>query len=90
MLPTMVVVLDGAEPVEYQATAADMWLWEDLSQKSIGTGAEYGLRLTLAYIGVTGKEPKNLAEGRSWARENMVHVDVGKNVVPIEPDPSGD
>jgi hypothetical protein len=90
MLPVMVVVVDGAPPVEYQATAADMWLWEDLSQKSIGTGAEYGLRLTLAYIGVTGKEPKILAEIRTWARENKVQVDVGKSVDPTGPDPSGD
>lgn len=90
MLPVMVVVLDGGEPVEYQTTAADMWAWEDLSQKSIGDGAEYGLRLTLAYIGVTGNEPKNLAEVRTWARQNKVQVDVGKNLDPTPPDPSGD
>jgi len=46
--------------------------------------------LTLAYIGVTGKEPKNLAEIRTWARENKVQVDVGKSVDPTGPDLSGD
>lgn len=90
MLPRMVVVLDGLAPVEYQATAADMWLWEDLSQKSIGTGAEYGLRLTLAYIGMTGKEPKTLTEVRAWAREHAVQVDVAKTLDPTQPEPSGD
>ena len=86
MFPVLDVYLDGATvPVQVQTTSLMMWTYEDLTGKPIGKSSEHGLRLTLAYIGVTDLEPPTLADVKAWAKEHAVSVTIGDDITPTKP-----
>lgn len=88
MLPVLSVTLDGQPAVEVQTDTLGMWCCEDIMAKPLNKASEYGIRLILAYIGVTGEEPKNLADVKAWAKEHKVQVTVGDMAVPTTPAPT--
>ena len=67
------VYLDGLdEPQTVQVLSADLMVYDDINVK--GRQSQAGMMLTLAYISITGSEPKTLAEVKAWGREHKVAV----------------
>jgi hypothetical protein len=82
MYPQMNVYVDAAEePTVVEPLTVDMEVAEALYPS--GNVTENGLRLVVAYCHIEGKEPKNVAEVRAWARSRKVRVSLGR-----EPDPT--
>ena len=85
MYPQLNVYLDGeTEPRIVEAISADFWTYEDIAGPK---PSETGMRLTIAYIHVEGKDPKTVAEVRTWARERRAVVTIGAAVDPTRPAP---
>jgi hypothetical protein len=75
MQPLLEVYLDGNEtPVTAQIQSLGFWIYDELRERAHQQSSEHGLRLTLAYLEITNKEPDTLAEVKTWAREHRVTV----------------
>lgn len=85
MFPQLNVYLDGSEtPQVVNIISDDFWTYEDIAGPKT---SETGMRLTVAYRHLAGKEPKTLAEVREWAREHQVVVTIGQAADPTHPAP---
>ena len=82
MYPQLNIYLDEAnEATVIQPLTVDFEVAESLYPS--GNVTDNGLKLVVAYCQIEGKEPKNVAEVRAWARARKVRVIVGR-----EPDPT--
>lgn len=87
MYPQLNIYVDAEEnPTTVEPLTVDFDVAESLYGNAKTTDA--GLRLVIAYCHIEGKEPKNLAEVRSWARTRKVRVMVGETVNPTQTDHS--
>jgi hypothetical protein len=85
MYPKLKIEVQGKEPIEVETLPVDFMMYEELQ----GTKApsEQGLRLTIAYYYVEGKEPLNLNQVKTWARSTRCKVDlVSETVDPTRPE----
>jgi hypothetical protein len=85
MYPKLRIEVQGKEPIEVETLPVDFMMYEELQ----GTKApsEQGLRLTIAYYYVEGKEPLNLNQVKTWARSTRCKVDlVSETVDPTLPE----
>jgi hypothetical protein len=85
MYPKLKIELEGKDPIEVETLPVDFMMYEELQ----GTKApsEQGLRLTIAYYYVEGKEPLSLAQVKTWARVTRCRVDlVSETVNPTQPE----
>lgn len=81
------IYMDGnAEPVIAPIQSLGFWVYDELREAAKKPASEHGLRLTLAYLEVTGQDPKNLGEVKEWAREHRVTVAMAE---PPDPTQSG-
>lgn len=92
MFPSLTVwVDDQAEPTVIETTSLDFWTYEELVGKQPnGKTSEHGMRLTVAFIHLNDRDPKNLEEVKMWAREHKARVIVGRDVDPTQPVVTGD
>jgi hypothetical protein len=89
MYPQINIYLDDAtEPMVVQPLTVDFEVAESLYPS--GNVTDNGLKLVVAFCHVEGKEPKTVAEVRSWARAHKVRVIVGREPDPTQSDPSAD
>jgi hypothetical protein len=85
MYPKLKIEVQGKEPIEVETLPVDFMMYEELQ----GTKApsEQGLRLTIAYYYVEGKEPLNLNQVKTWARSTRCKVElVSETVDPTQPE----
>ena len=85
MYPKLKIEVQGKEPIEVETLPVDFMMYEELQ----GTKApsEQGLRLTIAYSYVEGKEPLNLNQVKTWARSTRCKVElVSETVDPTQPE----
>jgi hypothetical protein len=85
MYPKLKIEVQGKEPIEVETLPVDFMMYEELQ----GTKApsEQGLRLTIAYYYVEGKEPLNLNQVKTWARSTRCKVDlVSETADPTQPE----
>lgn len=83
--PQLNVWLDGnTEPQAVTLQSLGFWVYDELREKAKSPSSEHGLRLTLAYIEITGDEPKTLADVKEWAKAHKVTVTM---VEPPDPTP---
>jgi hypothetical protein len=85
MYPKLKIEVQGKEPIEVETLPVDFMMYEELQ----GTKApsEQGLRLTIAYYYIEGKEPLNLNQVKTWARSTRCKVDlVSETVDPTQPE----
>ena len=85
MYPKLKIEVEGKEPIEVETLPVDFMMYEELQ----GTKApsEQGLRLTIAYYYVEGKEPLNLNQVKTWARSTRCKVElVSETVDPTQPE----
>jgi hypothetical protein len=85
MYPKLKIEVQGKEPIEVETLPVDFMMYEELQ----GTKApsEQGLRLTIAYYYVEGKEPLNLNQVKTWARLTRCKVElVSETVDPTQPE----
>lgn len=92
MFPQLNVYLDdSAEPTSLDTTSLDFWTYEELVAKDPrAKTSEHGMRLTIAFIHCEGRDPKNLDEVKTWARERKARVIVGRDVDPTRSGPGDD
>lgn len=92
MFPILNVYLDGStERRDIETTSLDFWIYEDLVAKDPrAKTSEHGMRLTIAFLHVEGRDPKNLEEVKQWARDRQARVTVGRDVDPTQSDHDGD
>jgi hypothetical protein len=82
--PQLNVWIDGdPEAKLFPLQSLGFWIYDELREAAKKPASEHGLRLTLAYLAVVGKEPEKLAEIKEWAREHQVTV-----TLPEPPDPT--
>lgn len=82
MYPQLNITLDdNSEPTVVQPLTVDFEVAESLYKGA--TVTDNGLKLVVAYCHIENKEPKTVAEVRTWARERKVRVLVGE-----APDPT--
>jgi hypothetical protein len=87
MYPEIQIYLDDeTEPTTVQPLTVDFEVAEMLYPSTQVTDS--GLRLVVAYCHVENKEPKNIAEVRTWARARKARVMVGKEPDPTQSEPS--
>lgn len=87
MYPQLNIYLDDAtEATVVQPLTVDFEVAESLYPS--GNVTDNGLKLVVAYCQIEGKEPKNVAEVRAWARSRKVRVIVGREPDPTPSDPS--
>lgn len=88
MFPELQIYLDGStDPVTVETSNLDFWTYEDLLGKvPNGKSSEHGMRLTIAFLHVQGRDPKNLEEVKIWAREHNVRVTLGRDADPTQSD----
>lgn len=90
MFPQLTAYLDGKPDGTVIDTASiDFWTYEELVAKDPrAKTSEHGMRLTIAFLHVEGRDPKNLEEVKLWAREHRVQVVVGADVDPTQSAPT--
>jgi hypothetical protein len=89
MYPQLNIYLDEAdEATVIQPLTVDFEVAESLYPS--GNVTDNGLKLVVAYCQIEGKEPKNVAEVRAWARARKVRVIVGRQPDPTPSDQSTD
>ena len=89
MYPQLNIYLDEAdEATVIQPLTVDFEVAESLYPS--GNVTDNGLKLVVAYCHIEGKEPKNVAEVRAWARAHKVRVIVGRQPDPTPSDQSTD
>jgi hypothetical protein len=88
MFPQLHVYLDDqAEPRIIETQSLDFWTYEDLVAKDPrAKTSEHGMRLTIAFLNVEGRDPKNLDEVKLWAREHRARITLGRDVDPTQSD----
>lgn len=88
MFPQLNVYLDGSDQARVIETQSlDFWTYEDLVAKDPrAKTSEHGMRLTIAFLNIEGREPKNLEEVKLWAREHKARVTIGADVDPTQSD----
>ena len=91
MFPDLNIYMDGqTTPTTVETCNIDFWVYEDLLGKvPNGKTSENGMRLTVAFLHIEGRDPKNLEEVKLWAREHKVRVTVGPDVDPTQSDHDG-
>lgn len=75
---------DNPEPRTAEIQSLGFWVYDELREAAKKPQSEHGLRLTLAYIEVTGEEPKTLAQVKDWAREHRVTVTMAEPADPTQ------
>lgn len=87
MYPQLNIYLDEATEAQVvQPLTVDFEVAESLYPS--GNVTDNGLKLVVAYCQLEGREPKSVAEVRSWARAHKVRVIVGSEPDPTPSDPS--
>lgn len=87
MYPQLNIYLDDSEEATtVQPLTVDLEVAEAMYPG--GNVTENGLRLVVAYCHIEGKEPKNVAEVRAWARSRKVRVSLGREPDPTQPEAS--
>lgn len=87
MYPQLEIYADDAqEATIVQPLTVDFEVAESLYPG--GNVTDNGLKLVVAYCQIEGKEPKNVAEVRAWARAHKVRVIVGRAPDPTQSEPS--
>lgn len=85
MHPQLNIYLDGSDdPTVVDIISDDFWAYEEIAGPK---PSETGMRLTIAYRHIVGKDPKSTVEVRAWAKEHRVIVTLGQTVDPTHPDP---
>lgn len=88
MQPKLNIWLDEAEQAQtVPIHSLGFWVYDELAERAHSPSSEHGLRLTLAYIEVVGKEPETLSEVKAWAREHKVTVTMAEPPDPTPPAP---
>lgn len=82
MYPTLEIQVEGKEPLTVETLPVDFMMYEELQGNK--PASEQGLRLTIAYYYIEGKEPLNLKQVKEWARATRCKVDI----VQESPDPT--
>jgi len=77
MYPQLKIESDNHETVEVDTLPVDFMMYEDLQGNR--PASEQGMRLTIAYYYLEGKEPGDLKTVKSWARKNRVKVELVKD-----------
>jgi hypothetical protein len=91
MFPQLNIYLDGSkEPIVVQTTSMDFWTYEELAAKHKTPTSEHGMRLTVAYSHVEGKDPHSFADVKAWAKMHQAQVTLGEAPDPTQPDHTGD
>jgi hypothetical protein len=90
MFPQLNIYLDGStEPVVVQTTSMDFWTYEELAAKHKTPNSEHGMRLTVAYAHIEGKDPHSFADVKAWAKMHKVQVALGESPDPTQPEVTG-
>lgn len=85
MFPQLNIYLDGStDPVVVQTTSMDFWTYEELAAKHKSPTSEHGMRLTVAYAHIEGKEPHSFADVKAWAKMHKVQVTLGESPDPTQ------
>ena len=74
MYPTLKIEVEGKEPKTVETLPVDFMMYEDLQGNK--PASEQGLRLTIAYYYMEGKEPNNLTTVKNWARATKCKVEI--------------
>ena len=77
MYPQLKIESDNHETLEVDTLPVDFMMYEDLQGNR--PASEQGMRLTIAYYHLEGKEPGDLKTVKSWARKNRVKVELVKD-----------
>jgi len=77
MYPQLKIESDNHETVEVDTLPVDFMMYEDLQGNR--PASEQGMRLTIAYYYLEGKEPGDLKTVKNWARKNRVKVELVKD-----------
>lgn len=89
MYPKLKIEIEGKEPIEIETLPVDFMMYEELNGNK--PASEQGLRLTIAYYYVEGKEPANLKQVKEWARSSRCRVElVSDDVNPTQTDRTTD
>lgn len=82
MYPQLHIYRNGSDTAEVvQPLTVDFDVYEEILGNRRATNN--GLNLAIAYIHLTGREPKTLTEVREWGRAEQVQVVIGE-----APDPT--
>jgi hypothetical protein len=79
MYPKLKIQIEGKEPIEVETLPVDFMMYEELQGTKVPS--EQGLRLTIAYYYVEGKEPLNLNQVKTWARLTRCTVEIMSETV---------
>lgn len=92
MFPTLTVLLDDeTEPHTIEILSTDFWTYEEIAAKSPSKAHnDHAMRCTIAFLHLEGRDPVNLAEVKTWAKNRRARITVGQAANPTQPDPSGD
>jgi hypothetical protein len=82
MYPKLKITTDGKEPIEVDTLPVDFMMYEEIQNGK--PASEQGMRLTIAYYYVEGKEPNNIKTVKDWARSTKCIVEV----INDSPDPT--
>jgi len=74
MYPTLKIEVEGKEPKLVETLPVDFMMYEELQGNK--PASEQGLRLTIAYYYIEGKEPNNLTTVKNWARATKCRVEI--------------
>ncbi len=79
MYPKLKIQIEGKEPLEVETLPVDFMMYEELQGTKVPS--EQGLRLTIAYYYVEGKEPLSLNQVKTWARSTRCTVEIMSETV---------
>jgi hypothetical protein len=83
--PKLKITTDGKEPIEVETLPVDFMMYEEI--QGAKPASEQGMRLTIAYYYVEGKEPNSMKTVKDWARATKCMVEViTDSVDPTQPD----
>jgi hypothetical protein len=89
MYPKLKITTDGKDPIEVETLPVDFMMYEEIQGNK--PASEQGMRLTIAYYYVEGKEPNNMKTVKDWARQTRCMVEiVTESVDPTQTDPITD
>jgi hypothetical protein len=85
MYPKLKIMTDGKDPIEVETLPVDFMMYEEI--QGAKPASEQGMRLTIAYYYVEGKEPNSMKTVKDWARNTKCMVEViTDSVDPTQPD----
>lgn len=79
-----VFIDDSTEPVLIEPIGVDIWVYNDLIDKTKAQIRPMSMMLTIAYCQLVDPAPSSLDVVKKWAREHRVQVAV---VGPVDPTP---